>query len=343
MEARVFHIESPETFEEAIKAAAALLRAGQIVAVPTETVYGLAANALDGDAVRAIYRAKGRPAENPVIVHVASRTMARSCVAEWPEHAAALARAFWPGPLTLVLPKADCIPGIVTAGGPTVGVRWPAHPFTQALIRACDFPLAAPSANPANRISPTTAAHVFADMGGRVPLIVDAGPSSVGIESTVLDLSAASPRILRPGMVSREQIESALGAPLASSGGPETLLKSPGMLARHYSPRAPLVVMDWSSEAELLETMRVRGVPLEKVHLLVHERIPECGGFARISVIPQDAEAYARALYEELHRCDAEGAGLIVVEVLPRGAAWDGLRDRLKRASAGASDQGFFA
>lgn len=334
MEARVLQIETAQSLDDAVEAAAALLRSGQIVAVPTETVYGLAANAFDPAAVRKIYEAKERPAENPIIVHVSSRPMVRSCVSEWPDLASTLARAFWPGALTLVLPKSDRIPSIVTAGGATVGVRWPAHPFMQALIRACDFPLAAPSANPANQISPTTAGHVYEAMKNKVPLIIDAGPSNVGIESTVLDISIEKPRILRPGMVSREQIEQVLGFTISDAEKSGGQLRSPGLLPRHYSPRAPLVVARWTGDDELLEIARQKKIPASRVHLLVHERIPQAATFARVCVIPEDPEAYARALYDELHRSDAEGAGLIIVEALPDGSAWEGLRDRLKRASA---------
>lgn len=338
MEARLLSIESAESFAAAVETAAAILRAGEIVAVPTETVYGLAANALDERAVRRIYEAKERPAENPVIVHVASLEMARSTANEWPEAATLLARKFWPGPLTLVLPKAARIPSIVAAGGATVGIRWPAHPFMQALIRACGFPLAAPSANLANQISPTSAAHVWAAMKDRVPLIVDAGPCNVGIESTVLDLTSSPARILRPGMIAREAIREILGEKLSEGTGGDLALKSPGLMKRHYAPRARLAVREWRDDAEAASAAHELGVPLHKVHVLAHERIPRGGLFGKVAVIPQDPEAYARALYDELHRCDAEGAELILVEKLPEGGAWAGLRDRLKRAAASASE-----
>ena len=170
-------------FSAAVNRAAALLRDGEVVALPTETVYGLAANALNAKAVARIFEVKGRPAHNPIIAHVADLEMAKRCVAEWPDSATRLAQAFWPGPLTLVLPKAEDIPSLVTAGGATVGVRWPSHPFIQAVIRACGFPLAAPSANLSNRISPTNAEHVRKQLGAQLRLIVDGGQSQVGIES----------------------------------------------------------------------------------------------------------------------------------------------------------------
>ncbi|MDQ6630477.1 MAG: L-threonylcarbamoyladenylate synthase, partial [Verrucomicrobiota bacterium] len=176
-------------FNAAVKHAAKLLRAGEVVALPTETVYGLAANALDAKAVAQIFQIKGRPASNPIIIHVADLEMAKRVVSEWPATAEKLAKSFWPGPLTLVLPKAKEIPSIVTASGKTVGIRWPSHPLIQAVIRECGFPLAAPSANPSSELSPTSASHVAKNLGNKIRLIVDGGQSQVGIESTVLDLT----------------------------------------------------------------------------------------------------------------------------------------------------------
>src|SRR6266487_6484411 len=197
---------TPALFDAAVQRAAELLRAGELVALPTETVYGLAANALDARAVARIFEVKGRPAHNPIIVHVAGAGMARRCVADWPPLADKLTKVFWPGPLTVVLPRSLEIPDIVTAGGSTVGVRWPTHPFIQAVIRACGFPLAAPSANLSTQVSPTNALHVQNSLGEKIRLIVDGGQSQVGIESTVLDLSMSSPRLLRPGMIHLESL-----------------------------------------------------------------------------------------------------------------------------------------
>src|SRR6266446_4958116 len=195
----VLPTHTPQLFEEAVRQAADLLRAGEVVALPTETVYGLAANALDARAVERIFEIKGRPPNNPIIVHIASAEMARRCVSDWPALADNLAEAFWPGPLTLVLPRSAEIPQVVTAGGATVGVRWPSHPFIQAVIRECNFPIAAPSANRSNELSPTNADHVRRAIGDKIPLIVDGGQSQVGIELTVLDLTVEPPRVLRPG------------------------------------------------------------------------------------------------------------------------------------------------
>ncbi|MDB6059401.1 MAG: Threonylcarbamoyl-AMP synthase [Verrucomicrobiales bacterium] len=324
-------------FDAAVERAVALLRAGEIVALPTETVYGLSANAFDPAAVEKIYQAKGRPAHNPIIVHVASYAMAVECVAHWPESAQKLAKSFWPGPLTMVLPKSARIPQIVTAGGNTVGVRWPSHPLMQAVIAKCGFPLAAPSANRSNEISPTTAEHVRKSLGDAVPLIVDGGAANVGIESTVVDLASERPRILRPGMIHEESLSAALGDLLVNGESSGGALRSPGMLPKHYAPKAKLVVLDWNSAEQLRSQIRDLKYQSADVWVIAHTEIPLQHDWRQVSVIPHDAEAFARALYAELHRCDEEGAKLIVVEALPDDAAWRGIADRLARAAAAES------
>jgi L-threonylcarbamoyladenylate synthase len=312
-----------------------LLRAGEVVALPTETVYGLAANALDERAVAKIFAIKGRPANNPIIVHVVGAAMAQRCVTGWPAAAEQLAGAFWPGPLTLVLPRAATIPGNVTAGGATVGVRWPGHPFIQAVIRECGFPLAAPSANLANRLSPTNAEHVRQQLGNQLALIVDGGQSQVGIESTVLDLTVSPPKILRPGMISADSIAAVVGTLEPRTTDPEqSSLRSPGMLVKHYSPKAKLLVLTWRDDAELRARLADLRHEASSCFVLAHTVIPAGEPFAGVCVIPHDAEAFGRALYAELHRCDAAGAGLIVVEAPPNLPAWAGIADRLRRATA---------
>jgi L-threonylcarbamoyladenylate synthase len=333
----VLPTHTPELFRAAAARAAELLRAGQVVALPTETVYGLAANALNARAVARIYEAKGRPAHNPIIVHVGSVAMAKRCVARWPASAQRLARAFWPGPLTLVLPRAKEIPAVVTAGGLTVGVRWPSHPFIQAVIRECGFPLAAPSANPASRISPTTPEHVRRHLGSRIPLIVDGGPSPVGIESTVLDLTATPPRVLRPGMIHAEALLAVIREVRGATCDvrrARSVLRSPGTLRKHYAPKTKLVVWSWADENDLRRQMEDGRWQMADCHVIAHSRIPRGSGFGGVSVIPRDAEAFARALYAELHRCDEAGAKLIVVEAPPETAEWQAIADRLRRAAA---------
>jgi len=317
-----------------IEAAVRLLRAGRLVAFPTETVYGLGANALDPEAVARIYAVKGRPPTSPLIVHVASIEMAQSLVTSWPEVANQLARRFWPGPLTFVLEKQPTIPSIVTAGLGTVGLRVPAHPIALELIRAAGVPLAAPSANRFTQLSPTTADHVRRSLGSDVDLILDGGPCEVGIESTVLDLSVEPPHLLRPGMVHNETLVAVIGAVSLGSGSKTELLKSPGQLAKHYAPRAKLALWSWKNEPELKQQVLKSGVATSRIHIIAHTHIPSDAELGRISVIPHDAEAFGRAIYAELHACDDAGAELIVVEGLPKTDEWRAIEDRLNRAAA---------
>lgn len=337
LSAEILPTHTAALFAAAVRRAAEALRAGEVVALPTETVYGLAANALDPVAVGKIFQIKGRPAHNPIIVHVAGLEMARRCVTAWPAAAERLAASFWPGPLTLVLPRAGEIPDIVTAGGPTVGVRWPGHPFIQAVIRECGFPLAAPSANPSNQISPTNAQHVRKSLGGKIRLIVDGGQSQVGIESSVLDVTVTPPRVLRPGMIHEESLRAALGEVGHAEGGgrnEDGVLRSPGMLEKHYSPKAGVLILPWTDDVDLRRQLGSRNIKFETCHIIAHTVIPLGGGFGGVSVIPHDAEAFARAIYSELHRCDEEGAAWIVVEELPATPEWRAVADRLRRAEA---------
>lgn len=340
MRAKILPTHTAALFAAAVKRAADLLRAGEVVALPTETVYGLAANAFDAKAVAKIYEIKGRPAHNPIIVHVADVEMAKRCVTAWPASADQLAKSFWPGPLTMILPRAPIIPDIVAAGGATVGVRWPSHPFMQAVICECGFPLAAPSANLSNAISPTNATHVSKQLGDQLALIVDGGQSQVGIESTVIDLVAQPPRVLRPGMIHEESLSAALEnyrLPIADCrlADPNVSeLRSPGLLNKHYSPKAKLVVRHWRDTADLNLQLSAFNLQRAKTHIIAHTHIPSGEGLGGVSVIPHDAEAFARAIYAELHRCDEAGAELIVVEALPAGPEWRAIADRLTRAAA---------
>jgi len=282
--------------------AAELIRAGRLVAFPTETVYGLGANALDAAAVQRIFEAKQRPRNSPLIVHVASIEMARELAAEWPETAQRLAERYWPGPLTLVLPKRAIIPDVVTAGLPTVALRMPNHPMALDLIRLAGVPIAAPSANRFTELSPTAAAHVPQALADYT---LDGGPAHVGIESTVLSL-VGKPVLLRPGTIPIAELEALVGS--IEVAGSETKMMSPGMHPRHYRPRTPLYLGT--------EPRPGRG----KVLRVGHE-------------MPADARAYAAVLYETLHRLDAEGLDWIAVEMPPDTAEWAGVRDRLKRAA----------
>ena len=308
---------------DVIAEAARILREGGLVAFPTETVYGLGANALDENAVDRIYQAKNRPAASPLIVHVASVEHARQLVSEWPMHADALASAFWPGPLTLVLPKSEVIPDRVTAGLPTVGLRIPSHPVARALLEASGLPIAAPSANLFMGVSPTDAAHVRASLGDAADLILEGGPSEVGLESTVLSLIDARPAILRLGMIARHQIEAVIG-PVDGAGGKDSIESaahpSPGMHPRHYSPRTPLLIAAGDDP-----------VPSGRVVRLWWKREPEEGQGIQL---PSDATGYARELYRALHLADECRSQYIVVEAPPAGVEWEAIWDRLRRAAA---------
>jgi len=332
----VLSTHTPELFQKAVRQTVELLRAGEVIALPTETVYGLAANAFDTKAVSKIFKIKGRPANNPIIVHVASVEMAKRCVATWPTIADKLAQSFWPGPLTLVLSRANEIPDIVTAGGTTVGIRWPSHPFIQAVIRECGFPLAAPSANLSGCVSPTNAGHVRKQLGGKISLIVDGGQSQVGIESTVLDLTVSPPQILRPGMIHAESLTVVVGkihSLKSKAQSSKSTLRSPGLLEKHYSPKAKLIVLSWQNDADLKSQFVTRHLSPVTCHIIAHTHIPSVEGFARVSVIPHDVEAFARAIYAELHHCDEMGVKIIVVEAPPATPEWSGIADRLRRAA----------
>jgi L-threonylcarbamoyladenylate synthase len=313
-----------------LQQAADVIRRGGLVAFPTETVYGLGANALDARAVGRIFEAKGRPAINPVIAHVSDREMLARLVADWPPLAETLAMHFWPGPLTLVLPKAEAVPSEVTAGGPTIAVRMPAHQVAIGLIRAAGVPLAAPSANRSSQLSPTRAEHVQAGLGGRIDLILDGGPTDAGIESTVLDLTTSPPTLLRPGPITVEDLQRIIG-PLQmrsrdSSPGP---LASPGLLPRHYSPKTPVELFE--TRRSLDERFATRGADEKLGRVLIGEPESAIGDeFA----LPADPRLYSPRLYDALHTLDVRGLTSILVELPPDEPQWLAVRDRLTRAAA---------
>jgi L-threonylcarbamoyladenylate synthase len=298
-----------------ISEAARLIRLGGLVAFPTETVYGLGANALDAAAVRRIFEAKGRPSTSPLIVHVDSIEMARNLAREWPPAADTLAQRWWPGPLTMVLRKQPQVPNIVTAGLDTVGLRMPAHPLALELIRAAGVPIAAPSANRFTALSPTTAEHVRESLADVVDCIVDGGPTTVGIESTVISL-AGPPVLLRHGMIGHDEIEELIG-PVRTAGTVKGAHPSPGMHPRHYSPRTPLLL----------------GAP-PAVGRGAHLFLTRPGTAARTVGMPREARAYAAALYATLHTLDSEGFDWVAVEMPPDTPEWAGVRDRLTRAAS---------
>jgi L-threonylcarbamoyladenylate synthase len=329
----------PARTEAAVERAVKLLADGAVVAIPTETVYGLAADALDADAVDRIFAAKGRPATNPLIVHVADAAMARSLAASWPQAAERITASLWPGPVTVVVPRGPGIPDAVTAGGPTVALRCPEHPLTRRLIATLGRPLAAPSANRSLQLSPTTAGHVLEGLGNRIDLILDGGPCGRGIESTVVDCTTDPPRILRPGPIGRAELEAVLGEAVldaaAGGNGDQTApARSPGMLARHYAPKTPLEVS--ATAAERVKTL----LEAEKRVAWLTARIedPEVRSLAAsrdllVVPMPTDPSAFATSLYATLHAIDRRGLDTIVVDAPPDTEPWRAVADRLSRAA----------
>jgi L-threonylcarbamoyladenylate synthase len=313
-----------------IERAAALLRAGRLVAFPTETVYGLGANALSADAVRRIYDAKGRPEYNPLIVHVAWAEDIAVVAETVSEEALRLAEAFWPGPLTLVLPKRPEIPDAVTAGLPSVAVRVPSHPVAHALLDAAGIPVAAPSANRSTQVSPTSGAHVLKSLGDAVDLILDAGPTPVGIESTVIDMTGTTPVLLRPGTISIRELEAIVG-PIALPGAQagEAPRRSPGMLDKHYAPRARVLLVDGPDVGVRMEHERAN---VQRVGAIVINA--EVESTPSVIHMPNDALGYAARLYDALHTLDDAGCDAIIIEQVPKDAAWAGVADRIRRAAS---------
>ena len=322
VETQLLSAQSPRDLDTA----ADLLRRGGLVAFPTETVYGLGALALEPLAVRAVYAAKGRAATNPLIVHVLGEDDARSLCARWPIEAQELAARFWPGPLTIVVPRTDRVPDEVTGGGPTVAVRAPSHPGARKLLARVGAPLAAPSANRSEHVSPTTARHVLRDLNGRIDAVIDGGRCPVGIESTVVALTPSGPRLLRAGAVSRAQLEELLGeVPDASTSAP--VPASPGQGKRHYAPAALVRLAPAST------LPRVAADLPRPVGALIRSEIDLAEGVIPVR-LPSDPAGYARDLYAALRDLEDRGCTSICIESVPSTPEWDAIRDRLTRASA---------
>jgi L-threonylcarbamoyladenylate synthase len=324
-----------ESVDDALlEAPAQALAGGELVAFPTETVYGLGANALDEAAVRRIFEAKGRPATNPLIVHIADLGDVARVVSNFPPLARRLAEAFWPGPLTLILGRKNTVSEAVSAGLETVAVRMPAHPVARALIRLAGVPVAAPSANRYTEVSPTTAAHVLAGLGDAIEFVVDGGPTQVGLESTVLSLVDGRPEILRPGMITRAQIAEIAPEVVYAGTAPvdEALSRpSPGLARKHYSPRATLKIV-----AEPSEALRTLGDQPDTAFVLLDapSKASERKIAGPVEVLGREPAAYAQGLYRVLHDLDRRGCTTIIVERPPDGEAWRAIHDRLGRAES---------
>lgn len=338
------------TRDTLLKASRALA-AGHLVVFPTETVYGLGADGLNPTAVARIFQVKGRPADHPVILHVADLAQARALAESWPAQADLLARQFWPGPLTLILKRAAHVPNAVTGGQDTVGVRIPAHPVAQALLayfsEVGSGVVAAPSANRFGGLSPTRAQDVDGDIGDRLQatdMILDGGECTIGVESTIVDLSGDRPRILRPGGVDRAEIESALsGQEMASARDPLEVTHSrpaprvSGALESHYAPRTPMRLLPWGELLYQLHVKRVEQPSARIACLTLHlpDDPPDPSDHSRLwMVMPAQAHGYAHDLYARLHDLDALGFDLLLVERPPETPEWEAVQDRLMRAAA---------
>ena len=312
--------------DAAIAHAAALLRAGEVVALPTETVYGLGADALNPAAVARVFALKGRPSDHPLIIHLPPEAKLDDWAAHVPPEARTLAAAFWPGPLTLILGRGPRVPRAVTGGQDTVALRVPDHPVALALLRAFGSGIAAPSANRYGHISPTTAAHVRAEFGDELPLILDGGPCRVGIESTIVDLSRGSPVVLRPGAITARDIQRVLG-----SAGAENVQgsapRAPGLVKRHYAPRTPAELVATAALPGRLAELARQGL---SAGVLALGSTPAATGIA----LPADPGAYGRGLYAALRELDRRGYARLLIEAPPEDDAWQAINDRLRRAVA---------
>lgn len=333
METLLLHPDS----DGAIAQAGALLASGHVVGIPTETVYGLGANALDGAAVRQIFAAKGRPSDNPLIVHIADFDQIYSLTAQVPDTAIRLANAYWPGPMTIILPKADCIPDEVSAGLDTVGIRLPSHPIARAVIRAAGVPIAAPSANLSGRPSTTTAAHVMEDMDGKIAAVVDGGACAVGVESTVISLAGEVPRLLRPGGISLEQLQAVLGTvevdrAIRQQIGDDVKVSAPGMKYRHYAPHAPVTAVCGDPQ---------RGADYIHAHLantsgvICFDEFAECFPSHIVHTIGRsdDPAAQAHAIFDALRAFDHTDVSEIWAQCPDDSGIGLAVANRLKKAA----------
>ncbi len=329
-----------------IRLAARILHRGGVVAFPTETVYGLGANALDGRAVRRIFRAKGRPADNPLIVHIANFRDIKDLVAYLPPRATLLMQSFWPGPLTLIMPRSELIPDIVTAGLDTVGIRMPSHPVARALIRGAHLPIAAPSANISGRPSPTTGPDVLRDMRGKIDAVVDGGPAAVGVESTVLDLTTPVPTILRPGGVTYEELQAVLGEVAIDpdvQGSRVARPRAPGMKYRHYAPQGEVYIVSGALEQVTIRIRTLLANWQQKGRRVAVLATWETAAAYRREPLPDYLEVLgsrsqpatiAASLFRALRNCDRHHIDIILAEAVAEEGIGLAIMNRLRKSAA---------
>ena len=331
MTCQILLVDPASPDPKVIARAADILSAGGLVAFPTETVYGLGADAGNGDAIRRLYAVKGRPAGHPVIVHLAEVAQMSGWAREVTMVAEKIAHAFWPGPLTLILRRASGVSDAVTGGQDTVGLRIPSHRIAHALLECFGGGIAAPSANRFGHVSATTARHVEQEFGNQIDMVVDGGPCEVGIESTIIDVTGTRPVMLRPGSISVHEIEAAAGMSLAAPGADAP--RAPGMLAAHYAPAAPLLVMEADLLLDLAATLTRQG---KRVAVLARSALQPLLAGLIWQTAAADAQTYAHDLYANLRTLDATGSDVILVEQLPQQPEWIAINDRLGRAAAGS-------
>ncbi len=319
----IIHPYNPQIFQQIVEH----LRAGEVVAIPTETVYGLAADAKNPEAIKKIFHLKERPFDNPIIVHLPDQESMEQWGKNIPEYAWELAKAFWPGPLTLIIPKADSVLNLLTADQASVGVRVPAHPIALAILQAFDGGLAAPSANPFTRISPTQSSHV-AEYFGEELWIVEGGPSEVGLESTIVDCTGKYPVILRHGVITEEDILEKINGSLALLK--TSTAKHPGQHKRHYAPQTPIQLLDQEALSALCQKL----TSLDKQQMGLIALTPSLQNlyFKKSKILPRDSKSYGASLYSALHELDAEGAQIILIEMPPDLPEWRAVREKLFKA-----------
>lgn len=341
METKRVYINPHDFQTESLQEAAQLIRQGQLVALPTETVYGLGANAMDANACKDIFGVKGRPQDNPLIVHVSDIEMAKRLVEEWTPQAALCAERFWPGPLTLVLEKTAFVPDVVSGGLGTVAIRMPKHPVALELIKQAGVPIAAPSANLSGKPSPTKGIHVWKDLAGKIPMVLDAGICSVGVESTVLDLTGEVPTILRPGGITKEQLEEVLGEVAVDRPSANQAPKAPGMKYRHYAPEGDLTILIGERKnviRKMSEEIRKGHSRLKKVGILctlesaadLHAQLPD---LLFVLGSEHNPEEVAGNLYEGLRLCDEQGMDIILAEGFSENGLGFAIMNRLLKAA----------
>jgi L-threonylcarbamoyladenylate synthase len=318
--------------DERIIEAVSILKQGGLVAFPTETVYGLGADAANPEAVNKIFQAKQRPADHPLIVHIADAKLLQQWAKDIPPAAYALAEAFWPGPLAMVLPKQQQVPLAVTGGQQTVALRVPGNPVALKLLQAFGGGIAAPSANRFNQISPTLAEHVVSELGDAVDMILDGGPCEVGLESTIIDLSKAQPALLRPGHITPEQIEAVIQTTLLRPQATDT--RAPGMLELHYAPRTPAALCDSQNLIKQIQQLRQQD---KKIAVLARVTAIAAQLGVTVLTLPREAEAYGHEMYAALRQLDALGLDAILIEQLPATEEWLAVNDRLSKATAGTA------